>query len=133
MAIRDLILAADDLPFEDFTVAAWGGIKVRVRALMACERDQFEIESQLEKGKDERTNDRNVRARLVVKSLVDPETGERIFTDVDALGVGKKNGAVIDTLFWSARKLSKFSDEDLDSLIKNCAPSRADALSGASA
>lgn len=126
---REAILQADDLKFEDVEVAAWGGT-VRVRALTASERDAFEAEAYLTNGPDREKNARNVRARLVVKSLIN-EQGERLFKDEEADLVGRKHGAVIDQLFWTARRLSAFTEEEVDALVKNSKPSPAGDASGA--
>jgi len=99
---REEILQARDLAYEDVEVPEWGGT-VRVRGLMAYERDELELEA-LEAQKKP-TAVRNVRARLVARCLVNAE-GKRLFTDADAEELGKKHGAVIDRLFWVAQRLS---------------------------
>lgn len=105
MLNRDAILAAKDFKFRDVDVPEWGGT-VRVRGLSAAERDSFEASVAT-------TQDlSNLRARLVVLSLVDEE-GNRLFKDSEATLLGQKNGVVINKLFDVVRELSGMSDADL--------------------
>ena len=105
---RDEILNAKDLNYEDVEVPEWGGT-VRVRAMMAYERDELELEA-LEAQKKPAAV-RNLRARLVARCVVDAD-GKRIFTDADVEALGKKHGAVIDRLFWVAQRLSMLPQDD---------------------
>jgi len=127
---RDAILAVQDIPFEDVDIPAWGG-KVRVRGLTAKERDDFENNAIALREIDATKAADNIRARLVVLSLVDSE-GNRLFTNDEAEALGKKHGAVVDRLYWAARRLSAFDDKDIETLIKNSAPGLPVAASGES-
>ena len=73
---RAAILAQDDLRTEDIQVPEWGNAWVRVRSLNASERDHFEASTVQRNGKRVTTNLENIRARLCLLCLVDPETGE---------------------------------------------------------
>jgi hypothetical protein len=117
---KEQILNVDDLRHEDVEVPQWGGT-VRVRSLTAKERDEFEHDTYIQNGPDTELNYQNMRARLVVKCLVDDQ-GNRLFEDKETESLGKKHGAVIDMLFWKARKLSAFTEADMDVLIKNSRP-----------
>jgi hypothetical protein len=128
---RDAILAAQDLAYEDVEVPQWGGT-VRIRALTAYERDSFERENIDNSGDNRDLNTANMRARLVARCMVD-ETGARVFGDGEALELGKKHGAIVDKLFWIARRLSAFTDAELEALVKNSAPGLSGAVFGASA
>lgn len=111
--LRDQIVAADDLPFEDHPVPEWGNIKVRVRGLTGTQRDAYEarIVAVKQGGKDVELRLANFRARLVVKCLLDPETNERIFSDDEVGVLGSKSGAVLDRLHDVAHRLSGMDDE----------------------
>jgi hypothetical protein len=111
---RDVILDADDLEYEDLEVKEWGGT-VRVRALTGAERDAYEASMRQQRGKDFVANFANIRAKLVVRSVVDSD-GERIFADNDAPALGKKSAAALDRVFEVASRLSRLSDEDVDEL-----------------
>jgi hypothetical protein len=62
----------------------------------------------------------NVRAKLVVRSVVD-EDGNRVFRDQDAPALGEKSAAVLDKLYDVASRLSKVTQEDVEELAKNSA------------
>lgn len=111
------ILKIDDLPTEEVYVKEWGGA-VLVRSLTGAERDQFESESVERKGKSYEANMKNLRARLVALTVVN-EAGERVFSDKHIDALGQKNAAALDTIFVSARRLSGFSTEDVEDLVKN--------------
>lgn len=127
---RDAILKVDDLDSEWVPVPEWGG-EVLVKALTGRERDAFEASCQQErpildargkpvKGRTEMVyNRQNVRAKLVVRSIVDDQTGERMFTDGDAEHLGKKSAAALDRVFEVAAKLSRLGDDDIEELAGN--------------
>ncbi len=105
--LKDLILAAEDRPFEDIDVPEWG-VKVRVRGLSGTERDSYEAKAVAVRqgGKDVELRLANFRSKLVVKCLFDPENDERIFDDNEVNALGSKSGKVIDELFDLCQKLS---------------------------
>jgi hypothetical protein len=111
---RDAILAADDIEYDTLEVPQWGGT-VRVRALTGTERDAYEASMSQQRGKNYVRNLANIRAKLVVKCVVDDD-GVRIFTDQDAPALGKKSAAALDLIFEVAAKLSRLSEEDVDEL-----------------
>lgn len=111
------ILACDDTQFRDEPVPEWGGT-VRVRALTGKERDAFEASNR--QIRDDGTIvylPDNQRAKLVARSLIDPETGARLFTDQQINALGEKNAAVLNRLYEVAATLSGLapdSDEDAE-------------------
>lgn len=115
-SIRDLILAAEDLPREQVMTDEWApfGVPfVHVRGLTAAERDDYE-QGLTERGPDgsrrPRDSYRNLRASFVARIVVD-ENGERVFADADVEELGKKNAAVIDRLWDKGRELSGMGAE----------------------
>lgn len=100
------ILACDDATFRDEDVPQWGGT-VRVRALTGKERDAFEASNReiREDGTLVYLPD-NMRAKLVGRSLINPETGERLFTDQQINALGDKNAAVLNRIYEVAAELS---------------------------
>lgn len=117
--LRDLILAASDLPTAQVETSEWapaGVPSVTVRGLTASERDQYE-QSLTERTADGRVkmgrNVKNLRAGFVARVIVD-ESGERVFTDKDIEVLGEKNAAVIDRLWTKGRELSGMSVQDED-------------------
>lgn len=119
MTLKDTILAADDLTYEDHPVPEWG-VKVRVHGLTGTDRDAYEAKAVATRkgGTDIELRLQDFRSKLLVKCLYefDPKTGktgERIFDDKEASKLGAKSGVVIDRLFDVARRLSGMSPEAL--------------------
>lgn len=108
------------LPFEDVSVPEWGGL-VRVSMMTAVDRDAWEESCvKTERGKDgsekRSANLSNVRARLVAKCVIDPETGARMFTDAEADALGKQSSKVISILFDVAQRINALTDSDVKEL-----------------
>jgi hypothetical protein len=114
---REAILAISDTQIETIDVPEWNTM-VRVRGLTAAERDQFEGEIVQRNGKDVRTNTKNIRARLVVLSVVDAD-GARLFTYHDIVALGEKSAKALDRIFSKAMELSGLRDEDVAELAEN--------------
>jgi hypothetical protein len=116
---RDAILSAADLPKELVEVPEWGG-SVYVRCLTALERDEWEgsIMQMDPKGGHAKPDLRNIRAKLVVRTVVDEE-GNRLFSETDTLALGAKSAAALDRLYSVAARLSKITKEDEKELLGN--------------
>lgn len=112
---RDEILSVEDLRVRTVDVPEWGG-QVLVRELSAAERDDLEGETIAIENESEKS--RNLRARIVVRCVVD-EKGERVFGDKDAELVGRKSGAAVDRIFQVASELSGLSKDSAETLEKN--------------
>ena len=115
LSIRDRILAADDIPTELVEVPEWG-VTVRVRGLTGSERDAYEAEAyvmgQMPDGKrDVAASMRDFRSRRVVRGVTDPETGERVFSDMDAPLLGRKAAIVVDRIDDVVARLSGMDPE----------------------
>jgi len=117
---KDQILQAEDIKTEEVDVPEWGG-KVLVKTLSGKERDQLEASVITKPG--ERNLD-NLRAKIVALSVVDP-TGKRLFTFVDAMGLGNKSARALDRVFSVAQRLSGFTPEDVKELAKKSEPNQA--------
>ena len=121
MLDRQTILAASDLPQETEPVPEWEG-EVIVRGLTATDRDAYEesiYKFREEGGKAKASMSLiNARATLVVRCLID-EDGKRLFSDADAVALGKKSSVVVDRLYEVARRLSGMSDGDIEELAGN--------------
>jgi len=120
------ILAQDDLKTEDVQVPEWGMAWVRVRTLNASERDHFEASTVVRNGKKTTTNFENIRARLCLLCMVDPETGERLFQEEDTFPLGGKSAAALDRIFTVAQRLNGLRDEDVEELAKNSSAGQPD-------
>lgn len=100
MTTKDTILQAQDLETEKITVPEWG-CDVNISTMTGTERDAFDQSLVV----DGRRNIDNLRARLLVKTLVDDD-GARLFTDAEAVDLGKKSAAAIDRCFDVAQRLN---------------------------
>lgn len=121
MDLRQMILAADDLPREWVPTPEWaaaGCAGVGVRVMTAAERDAYEASCIERRGESYERNLANVRAKLVCRCAVD-EAGNRIFADADAEALGRKSAAVLDRLYETASRLNRLRAKDAEDLAKN--------------
>lgn len=114
---REQILGAEDLETEVVDVPEWGG-QVLVRGMTGTERDAFEASIVEMRGKQSRVDMRNIRAKLVAKSIVDEE-GKLLFSDADVRALGQKSASALDRVFTAAQRVSGISDTDVEELAKN--------------
>lgn len=126
MSLKDRILAADDIGFEDVDVPEWGE-KVRVRGLSGTQRDAYEARSLALKraqgdNVDVELKLQDFRSRMLVHCLHDPDDDSLIFSLDDAASLGGKSGAVIDRLFDIARNLSGMGNESKGEAAENLEP-----------
>lgn len=100
--------------------------QLAVCKLSAEEADAWEFSLFRQVGDQMRKDMRNMRAKLVVRTLVDADSGERVFGEGDAKHVGSLDAAVIGRVFEAARKLNGLvaaADEDAEG---NSEPDRSD-------
>lgn len=124
MLTRDQILQANDIQTEEVSVPEWGGT-VLVRALDGEERDALEASMIQGKGKNAQVNLKNLRAKLVARSIVD-ENGKRLFEDSDIPALAKKSAAALNRVYEVAQRLSGITPEDVDELTKNSEPAQSE-------
>ena len=115
---RDEILNCDDLKTEEVNVPEWGGTVV-VKAMTGQERDSFEASIVEIKGSAQSYKFENLRAKLVAKTVIDPETKQLMFTVGDIEALGKKSAAALDRIFSVSQRLSKITEKDVEELTKN--------------
>jgi hypothetical protein len=105
--------------FEDVEIPEWDA-KVRVKELMSSARDKWEQSNLQDAGKGQmKLRLQNARARLVAASVIDPDSGELVFTDEDVLAIGGQSAAVIDRIYDVAARLSGITENDLEEITKN--------------
>lgn len=117
---KDEILQAQDVLREEVAVPEWGG-KVLVRGLTGAERDAFESTVVMSQNgrRTVRYNLANFRARLIAMTVIDPDSGARLFDDSDVLALGQKSAAALQRVFEVAQRLSGLSEQDVEDLTKN--------------
>ena len=121
---RTAILASEDLERRIVEVPEWGG-EVTIRALTGKERDAFE-EGSLDK--NQKVTMHNIRARLVAMSVIDAETGERLFTNADATSLGDKSAQALNRCFEVSASLSGITGSDIEELEGNSGAAHTDVL-----
>ncbi len=121
---KDEILKVDDLVTDIVEVPEWGdGAAVKVRGLTGVERDEWENsridrKAKRKKGEAESLNLTNFRASLVVRTVVN-DAGERLFTDKDAVLIGRKSAKATGRIFDKAMSLSGITDEDVEEMTED--------------
>lgn len=120
MGLKEEILAQSDLGFVEVAVPEWGGTTVRLAAMSAAVRDQFELSTyqDAEAAKKAGGHSTNVRARMAVFSIVD-DTGELVFKEADIPALGKKSAKALDRIYDAAKKLNGYSEAEAKELEKN--------------
>jgi Phage tail assembly chaperone len=139
---KDQIKQADKKKFVDVPVKEWGG-EVRLQEMSASERDLWESENVTtvisdsdDDGQQKVTskwNPKHVRARLVVRCMVDAD-GRRMYSDDEVAVVGSLSASTVEKLFKAANKLNAITAKDIEELEKNsdAAPSGASSSDSAS-
>lgn len=101
MALKDLILAADDIQTETVEVPEWG-VTVELRSL--------DVESFTEIGRNSAagggTNMREIYLSMLVAGVYDPTTGQPVFTDADKPALAGKSMQVAERLVGLLNRLS---------------------------
>lgn len=120
-SLFDDIVEADDLDYEDVPVPEWKNRTVRIQSLSGEDRDAYEAKQVAlrNQGKDVELRLANFRAKLVAKCMVDPATGERVFSDKQVQLLGRKNGRVIKRLYNIAQRLSGMTEESKEAAKGN--------------
>lgn len=112
---RDAILAAKDIPTEDVAVSEWGGT-VLVRGLDGQGRDEWEASTVTTRAGRAVRDTANIRAKLVARCIIDPETREPLFTQRDVDALGRLSGAALDRVWEVACRLSGIGERDAEEL-----------------
>ena len=107
---KDQILSADDIKSAIVKVPEWGG-EVRVRAMNASERDEFELKHIEKTLKD-------YRAYVASKCIVNDEN-QQVFSPQDIRELGKKSSAALSRVYNKATELSGFTEQDIEDLEKS--------------
>ena len=110
MSIRDLILAAQDIPSESVDVPEWG-VKVEVRGMTGAERTRIMDKAVGQTGD---VNLQFVYPEIVIATSFDPEICEQIFSPQDRDALLAKSANALDRLASVGMRLSGFTQESAD-------------------
>lgn len=105
MSLRDQILSADDLGFEIIPVPEWG-VEIKIVGLSGAARADYIMHGLDENGDPTPGRMKDSTALLIVESVRDPETDERIFTRDDVAAVNEKNSVVLTRIAQRIASLS---------------------------
>lgn len=90
---------------------------LKLRGMTGAERDRFEA-SMAPKGRSNKPNMENFRARLIVQCAVD-EDGNRLFNAGDIKMLGSKSSLALSRVFDKCQEMNGLSDSDVDELTEN--------------
>lgn len=113
---KDAILAADDILTETVYVPEWKG-SVIVCGLTGAAKDSYDKSIVEVKGNKRSVNLDHVRAKLLVRTLVN-EQRQPLFNETDIIKLGTKSASVLDRLCAIAQRLSGMRAEDAEELKK---------------
>lgn len=120
-SLTDQIFASQDLAFEDVVVPEWDNMPLRISEMSGTDRDSWERTVQRIQNGEVVPDYDNFRGRLLVRCILNPETGERVFKDGHADALGKKSGSVLSHLAAIALRLNRMRKEDVEDLGKSSA------------
>jgi hypothetical protein len=124
--LKELILAQDDRRYEDLYVPEWN-LTVCIRSLTGEERERWqEGNRDMSDPRNPKIVTKDFEVRLVLVSMVDPETKERVFMDGDVAFLRAKNGAAINRCFTVAQRLSGIGEKEVEELTKNSSKGQSD-------
>lgn len=112
MGLREKILAASDIKFEDVPVPEWD-CTLRVKGMNGTRRSKL-LEDTIDK--TGQVDMAKFYPEIVAMTACDPETDEPIFTLDDVEALGNKSGAVMELLASTAMKLSGMTKVDAKNL-----------------
>lgn len=108
------LLAATITPRDVVALPELGG-EVTVRGLTGHERDKYETDLFVQRGKNRVFNGKNARAKLIALSVI-TEDGQQMFTEDEVAQIGTLRADILDRLFTKAQELSGLSDKDVAEL-----------------
>jgi hypothetical protein len=120
MSLREAFFAVPAEPAYEDVPMPFG--VVRVVAMSAGEKDQFDIENTKAEGQD-------FRARLVVATAFE-EAGRPIFTKADIPALSKRPIYQIEPLIEATIRVNRISEKDQETLRKNSPSQEADSSTG---
>lgn len=109
-SLRSKILVSNDIGVETKTIPEWG-VTIEIRSMTAKERAYVQMASRDEDGEPDLDK---LYALLVIYSVYDPESGERIFGEEDVPALATKNGKVMEEIAGIAMTVSGMNADSVD-------------------
>ena len=110
MSLRDRILEADDIGRELVEVPQWG-VEVEVRTMSAGKRSRMLQTCSLPDGTVDLDR---LYPMLIIATVFDPETEERIFTEDDMALLQEKSAGAIEFVATKAMEMSGMTAKAVD-------------------
>lgn len=111
------ILGFDDIKIKSVFVEPWN-TSVHIRVIGSTEQDAFEAGMMDDGGDSARVRLQNFRARYCCLLLCD-EKGNPLFTDKDALALGKKSSKALSIIVKAGQELNGVGVEEQEAIVKN--------------
>ncbi len=119
-ALFQELLAATPLARDEVDIPEWKevlkGKKLYLKKMGVEERDAWEAANWEKRGDDYEFNDKNLRARLLYRCLVDEE-GNKLFPSADSMSDLDPDIAI--PLFERAKRMNKIGKNEIEELAKN--------------
>lgn len=119
-SLREQIIAADDQHVEIVDVPEWG-VKVGVRSMTLAEQTKFMESVRLRTGTPQaefRIDKDKYGPQLLIRTVVDPETGDPVFEAADAGMLATKSAQAARRLIPVASRLAGLGgDEQVEEII----------------
>lgn len=109
MNLRERILNAKDIQSERVTVPEWDNVELEVRGMMLRDRNRI-IRSIPEKNGER--DPAMLAAVILIETVYDPESGQRVFTESDRDALLGKNARVVDHVTKVAVRLVGLDADD---------------------
>lgn len=116
MSLRDKILSKQDLRYEKVHIAEWD-VEIEVRGLTGAQRG--ELIGRAKDGELDSSDLMGEMVELVIRTVYDPETGDRVFTNDDKAALLERNGEIIERLASIASDLSGITSKAVEDAEKN--------------
>ncbi len=110
------ILAADDKPRTTVEVEAWGGT-VTIRSLSGA--DTRVLDMLTKKDPKDPKDPLLFMLRLVQVTVIDPKTGDLMFTPEEIDAIGGRSVAALKIVFDAAAEHNALTKEDQDEMLGN--------------
>lgn len=114
-SLRERILNAQDIKSERVTIEEWG-VEVEVRGMTGAARARV---LQVSFDKNGTMDHEKLYPELLIASVFDPESGEKVFSGADREALAEKSAGALEQVARVAMRLSGIDPEARDEAEKN--------------
>ncbi len=112
--LKSRIFDIDDIPTEVIAIEEWEDIKLEIRGMTGKERAGFLRRTTADGGE---VSFEKFFPELVIATVYDPESGEKVFEPADRDHLNKKSGAALGRIADVAQRLSGLGTTDVDDAV----------------